>query len=113
MMNDKRVASFNSSFITHHSSFDFKLVSRRPPHKALDRPARSLAFIKNRVYFVGNRQLDAAPLGEELQGSRRADALGHLLHPREHVRERPPAPQLFADAAVAREPPRAGQNQIA
>src|SRR5207248_10899465 len=94
------------SFITLHSAFctSLELLFGRPRHQALDSRARGLTFVEDGVHLARDRQLDAAPFGEELDGARRAHALGHLLHPGEHVRERAPAPQLLSAVAVAPKP---------
>ena len=103
------------ALIIHHSALitSLELIFEGPRHQALDSGARALILIKNSVNLVRYRHLDAAPLCKKFYGARRANALGHLVHAREHYVELPTATEFVSDVSVAREAARAGQYEVA
>ena len=78
----------------------------------LHRLTRRGAAVKNRTYGLRDRHVDALHLREALHLLRRRNAFRHMTQMPQDIVDPIPLGEQQADAAVAREVPGAGENQV-
>src|SRR5215472_9190246 len=93
-------------------NLDFALPG--PRHQLLDRFARTFAIVQDGVHLFGDWHLYAARMRQSNRGRRREYSFcDHAVHSSDDIGEFLAAPEFYTNAAVARESPGAGENEVA